>query len=682
MFRSLLIAAVWLGVTPLMVLPASAQNWELVWSDEFDGTSLDPSKWEPQIGTGCPNLCGWGNNELQYYRAENATVAGGMLTITAKEESFGGQAYTSARVRTKNLGDWKRGRFEMRARMPVGQGLWPAFWMLPSEEAYGGWAASGEIDILEYLGNDTDRAFGTLHYGGSFPDNVYTSNSYVLPSGDFYDSFHIFALEWDECEMRWYIDGAHYQTQRNWWSSGGSYPAPFDQPFYLLLNLAVGGYLPGPPDQSTVFPQTLVVDYVRVFQEAPNLDSCFLLFDGMEHGNPFGNGYFWFPGVASGGISANTNDVPPIEGCNVSLESGWGSGGTPGFFAGFGRNNPMDLATFTHFSMWINPDAGQSYTIELVLHDDDNGDNVVPGSPDGADDEFQYDFTVGASGADAEAGAGWQRVSIPLSSFYDDNSFHYGGNGVFDPIATSHGGNGQLINVVMVLVSPTGSDINFRTDRWGFTRNTTSIAGKVWDDTNADGVLGGGESGMNGVDVELVDMGLNRVVASQWTSGDGDYLFDTLLGGMTVVRVDTTTLPIGAMPTYDPDGTLTPGEFEVALECDQALTSRNFGYTTNPTNVPFVGQGRTVLYQNVPNPFNPRTTIAFELVRPGNVEVRVHDVTGRVVRHLLRGTLPSGLHRVDWDGRDERGNPVASGLYAYSLKTESGHWVKRMVLLK
>jgi beta-glucanase (GH16 family) len=208
----------------LFACPVWGQSYQLVWEEEFDGTQLDPAKWEAQVGDGCPQLCGWGNNELQYYRAENATVADGVLTITALEETFGGYDYTSARIRTKNLGDWTYGRFEMRAKMPIGQGIWPAFWMLPTDEVYGTWAASGEIDIMEYLGQQPDRVFGTIHYGGTFPLNQSSSNSFTLGAGNFNDDFHEFALEWDPCEMRWYVDGSLYATQTDWFSDGGPYP--------------------------------------------------------------------------------------------------------------------------------------------------------------------------------------------------------------------------------------------------------------------------------------------------------------------------------------------------------------------------------------------------------------------------------------------------------------------------
>jgi beta-glucanase (GH16 family) len=255
------------------VQPASAQCADvpgcvLVWSDEFDGTEVDLSKWTFQLGDGTEVGLppGWGNNELQSYQAENATVAGGFLTITAKEESAGGRNYTSARMRSLGKGDWTFGRMEMRARMPIGQGIWPAFWMLPSDSIYGTWAASGEIDIVEYIGSQPHRMFGTIHYGGSWPGNVFSSTNYFLPSGTFNDDFHVFAVEWEFGEIRWYVDGMLFATRTNWFSSGGPFPAPFDVDFHLLLNLAVGGNLPGPPNATTVFPQEYVIDYVRVYQ--------------------------------------------------------------------------------------------------------------------------------------------------------------------------------------------------------------------------------------------------------------------------------------------------------------------------------------------------------------------------------------------------------------------------------
>ncbi|RMH54254.1 MAG: glycoside hydrolase family 16 protein, partial [Bacteroidetes bacterium] len=245
---------------------ATPPGWRLVWADEFDGTALDTTRWAYQLGDGCPDLCGWGNDELQQYRRDNLSVGDGVLTITARREADG--TYTSARIRTKDRAAWTYGRFEIRARLPVGQGLWPAVWMLPAEEAYGGWAASGEIDIMEAVGGQPDEVFGTLHYGGPFPQNVSSGGPFQLVHGTFADDFFVFALEWEEGEIRWYINNVPFLTQTEWFSTGGAYPAPFDQPFYLLLNVAVGGRLPGPPDETTPFPQRMVVDYVRVYERA------------------------------------------------------------------------------------------------------------------------------------------------------------------------------------------------------------------------------------------------------------------------------------------------------------------------------------------------------------------------------------------------------------------------------
>ncbi len=450
-------------------------------ADEFDGAEVDQTRWSFQIGDGCDiNLCGWGNNELEWYLAENATVADGFLTITAKEEQVGGKNYTSTRMRTINKGDWTYGRIEARAKLPVGKGFWPAIWMLPTTETYGGWAASGEIDIMEYVGDKPTEVLGTLHYGAPWPDNLSSSTTFTLQEGAFNDDFHVFVLEWKPGEIRWYVDEVLYATQNNWSTTSGTFPAPFDQDFHLLMNVAVGGNLPGNPDASTVFPQTMVVDYVRVFRDlseggAPQGD---LLFDDMEHGDPLANAWFSFGGsVGGGGIAANNADLPPSDGGAFSLEVGFG--GDAGFIGGFGRTHRLDLSETTHFNFWINPNAGQSYTMEINLQDDDNGDDMIP-NPSSDDDEYQFDCVVGDAGPCATSGGGWQLVSIPFIDFFDDNSFHNGGNAVFDPTPVSAGGNGQLVNVVIALIG-TGTDVNFRTDNWIFadTSMTTAVEDPV-----------------------------------------------------------------------------------------------------------------------------------------------------------------------------------------------------------
>lgn len=270
-------------------------GWKLVWCDEFDGREIDKAKWDFALGNGFYDsnkqwIGGWGNGELEYYTSEaaNAFVKDGMLHIRAIKESMHGCGYTSARMMTRKrdggpLFNQKYGRFEFRAKLPTGKGLWPALWMLPQEEQYGSWAASGEIDIMEARGKEPGKVLGTLHYGSRWPANAHSSAEYAFPDGESIAEFHIYALEWEPGEMRWLIDGKQYAKQSFWWSCSKAdrnkgatpkseaelnpWPAPFDRAFYLVMNLAVGGQFGGPPDKTTVFPAEMVVDYVRVYEK-------------------------------------------------------------------------------------------------------------------------------------------------------------------------------------------------------------------------------------------------------------------------------------------------------------------------------------------------------------------------------------------------------------------------------
>ncbi|MDE2996928.1 MAG: glycoside hydrolase family 16 protein [Bacteroidota bacterium] len=242
------------------------EGWTLVWNDEFDGTSIATNKWTHDV-----NANGGGNNELQYYtkRDLNSRVENGILILEAHDETFTGpegtRQYTSAKILSRGKGDWAYGRFDIRAKLPTGQGIWPAIWMMPSHSDYGGWAASGEIDIMEIIGSAPDRLHGTIHFGGSWPRNVSAGAHTDLPTRSLHEDFHVYTIEWKEGEIRWFIDGVQYGRQTEWYTLGHAYPAPFDKPFYLIMNVAVGGNWPGSPDASTAFPQRMEVDYVRVY---------------------------------------------------------------------------------------------------------------------------------------------------------------------------------------------------------------------------------------------------------------------------------------------------------------------------------------------------------------------------------------------------------------------------------
>lgn len=275
---------------------ADPPGWKLTWSDEFDGAQIDKSKWDFELGNGFFNydanvwISGWGNGELQYYtrEAENAFVQDGVLHLVARKESLHGCGYTSAKLRTRKrdgaaLFAQTYGRFEFRAKLPTGQGVWPALWMLPQDDKFGGWAASGEIDVLEARGQEPSKVLGTLHYGSRWPNNASSSREFIFPAGQSIAEFHVYSVDWEPGEIRWAIDGKTYAEQSFWWSTSktannqgakpaaesdlNAWPAPFDQPFYLIMNVAVGGGFVGKPEKTTPFPAEMQVDYVRVYEK-------------------------------------------------------------------------------------------------------------------------------------------------------------------------------------------------------------------------------------------------------------------------------------------------------------------------------------------------------------------------------------------------------------------------------
>lgn len=244
-------------------------QWKVVWADEFNAPKIDLAKWNFEI-----DGKGGGNGEKQYYTddPENAYIEKGCLVIKAiKDGVYQGKphAFTSARMTTKGKGDWLYGRMEARIKLPgAGVGYWPAFWMMPTDSKYGTWALSGEIDIVEMVGHQPNIAYGTIHYGDKWPKNIHTGDQYHLASGNLGDAFHVYAVEWEPGTLRWYFDGKLYQTQKSWQTKSAPFPAPFDEKFFIILNLAIGGAWPKGPAKDTVFPASMVVDYVRVYQSA------------------------------------------------------------------------------------------------------------------------------------------------------------------------------------------------------------------------------------------------------------------------------------------------------------------------------------------------------------------------------------------------------------------------------
>jgi beta-glucanase (GH16 family) len=390
----------------------------LVWSDEFNGSKLDPAVWFFETGDGSQygaDLIGWGNNELQWYLPDNAELSDGKLRITARRETANGYNFTSARINTRDRFAFRYGRIEASIKLPAGQGVWPAFWLLAQNSPYGRWAASGEIDIVEAVnldGTGGNRIFGTIHYGGEFPANLSTEARYT-PSTDVTEEFHTYAVEWDATEMRWYVNDTLYAVQNSWSSTAAPFPAPFpapfDQPFYILFNVAVGGNFPGAPSGATQLPVTMEVDWVRVYSGEPDAGGptgiipeavVYATDPGVTEDlappaiDNFGSGAV-FNRVFAGDADYN----PAFE---VVSGEGYGAGAHVGFvaFNGYAAGFAAGFGTF-EFKAKVNaPGSASAFEVKFI---------------NGGDTSKTYDLTTYAGST--ALGNGWYQVQIPMSDF-------------------------------------------------------------------------------------------------------------------------------------------------------------------------------------------------------------------------------------------------------------------------
>ena len=231
---------------------------ELLWEENFDGSELNESVWNFELGNGCPNICGWGNNERQVYTKDNHRLENGNLIITAKK--INDSTYTSTRLTTKGNKEFKYGYIEAKAKIPTGQGIWPAFWMLGSNIDQVGWPMAGEIDILEYVGKEPHMAFTSLHTQDSHGNTINTKKTEIR---NIEEGFHTYAINWTENFIEFFIDGNSVykfepkdKTTEVW---------PYNQPFYFLVNVAIGGNFGGPEVDDSIFPQEFIIDYIRVY---------------------------------------------------------------------------------------------------------------------------------------------------------------------------------------------------------------------------------------------------------------------------------------------------------------------------------------------------------------------------------------------------------------------------------
>ena len=603
-------------------------TYSLVWSDEFSGTSLDSANWTHDVGNGCPSLCGWGNNELQYYRTQNVTVSGGNLVLTARAESFAGYSFTSGKIHTRGKQTFLYGRVEMRAKIPTGGGMWPAFWMMPQDDAYGGWAASGEIDIMESA-NATTSVGGALHYGGSYPNNTSTSGSHSLGGTNFADDFHIYAVEWEPDTIRWYVDGVLFMTRTSsqWFSDGApaNPRAPFDQDFYIILNAAVGGYYTGCTDPSCItadLPQEYTIDYVRVYEDIVNIAPTVTITSPTTGSNP-----------PAGNITIDAT-AADADGSVVTVEFYDGA-----IFLGEDTTSPY---SFTWTSV---PDG--CYTIIAKAIDDLGGF--------GTD---SVDITVGTG-----CGQGpYYGTPFVLPTKIEVEDFDLGGEGVayHDSDAGNNGGQYRTSEDVDIEVCyDTGGGYNIgwlNSAEWLEYTVNVPTAGVYTIETRVASLSFGGTFHMefDGVD-KTGD--ITVPITNGWQNWVTVSAPATLAAGTQIMRFAPSTA---------------------------GFNINYFDIQWDPVaDVPGLQTAGYALHPCYPNPFNPVTTISYDLPGAAIVNLAIYDVAGKRVRTLVAAeTTGPGRHEVVWNGRDDSGRAAPAGIYFYRLDAGGYSETRRMALVK
>ena len=581
--RRWLLLSLFVGLAPC----AAAQNWQLVWADEF-GTpgAPDPAKWDYDLGGS-----GWGNQESQLYTnsLDNARVEDGMLIIEAREEQVGSNAYTSARLVTRGRASWKYGRIEARMKLPEGQGIWPAFWMLAEDSPYGGWPTSGEIDIMELLGHEPNRVHGTLHYGGGTLGHRFTGDSHTLATGTFTDSFHTFAIEWEPREFRWYVDGEMVLKQLSWTSAAAPYPAPFDQPFHLLLNVAVGGLWPGYPDATTTFPQQMQVDYVRVYQDAT-----------------------LYPQVTLDGPANSTVDA----GATVELAASTTSEG-------------VTKVEFLQDDGVLAVDTEAPYTAE------------IPGVVDGcyalrvrATNDAGYitetepvPITVG-DGCPEDSRAPYLMVPAVIPGAIEAEYYDLGGaNVAYRDFTEANTGNGirQL----------EGPDTQISRDTGGG-GDLTSLSAREWTTYTVDIAEAGSYlvrarvAGSVGGTMQLSLDGKDLLGDLAISSTGGDITYGTVLR-------ETVELPAGRHV------------LRIDFRSGGYVLNRLLFTRAGSTEAEGGVEDGTIGLRLSPNPAVAHTDVIYELAKAGRAEVAVHDMVGREVLRLDSGWQSAGEHTLALD---------------------------------
>ncbi len=693
-----------------------AQSYKLVWSDEFNGTSLDQSKWNYETGNNNGN-----NNEWEYYttRSQNLYFDNGMMVIKAIKEDYGGQHYTSARINTSGKFSFKYGKIEARMKLPYGQGIWPAFWMLGDNISSVGWPASGETDIMELIGGSAsgrdNTVYGTVHWSQNGSHAQY-GKSYTLSSGIFADDFHTFAITWDPQQIVWYVDGKSYCAI----DISSADLSAFQNKSFIIFNLAVGGDWPGYPDNTTVFPQTMQVDYVRVYEDTDIA-----------------------PQISITSPSSNT-DYPENSNISIKADASVGNGNISlvEFYQGSMKIGETDLAPYA--MTWRNVLSG-NYTISAKVYTDKNFTSVSDA----------VNVKVGSGSVNAPFGG--SAFNIP--GIIEAENYNLGGSnvGYYDSTPGNTGGTYRSDDVDIQECSDTngGYDIGWvtanewlaysvdvkKTAEYQFTTRvaSNSTGGKFHieiDGTNVTGsltapVTGGwqtwkdvvssninlqagfhimklviesGEFNINKIDVyepntqpqiQVVfpngneDLQIGSIQEIRWNSlmvsdvkiglsTDGGKSWSTISSGSSsqfgVLRWEVPSLPSKDCKIM----ILNKDNLSIGDQSDSTFSIQEATSVKDKIQP----QG-FLLEQNYPNPFNPTTSIKYQIPSNAFVTIKVYDYLGKEISTLVNQNKSAGVYITNFSG-----NNLASGIYFYTLSLKSNdlnksyHIVKKMTLLK